>query len=356
MGYQVAALRSLDFDVTTVVAREQGVVFDGGRMVNYRWTGGRPLRVMNHYAAFWKVVATECTPEDYEVIYIRHPGANPALLSFLAWVKARNASTRVVLEVATFPFSGQADSAARKMVAAADDVLSGSLKRFVDYVVTFCGQSEIYGIPCIRCSNGIDASSVPLRHAPQLDPRAPRLLGVAVLANWQGYDRVLEGLRGALDGDPTMQPHLSLAGDGPAAVELKRLCTRLALDDYVTFHGITTGRALDRLFDDSDLALATLGIHRSGLQNVSSLKAREYCARGIPFVLAGEDESFDQNVPFALRVPVADEPIDLTDLVARLETLLEGAESLPQEMRAYAVENLSWKTRMAEIMQVALAS
>ena len=55
MRYQADALRSLGFDLTTVVGREEGVVLDGRRVLRYRWTGGRPKRVFNHYAAFWKL-------------------------------------------------------------------------------------------------------------------------------------------------------------------------------------------------------------------------------------------------------------------------------------------------------------
>jgi glycosyltransferase involved in cell wall biosynthesis len=355
MRYQADALRSLGFELTTVVGREEGVVFDDAPAVKYRWSGGRPLRIINHYATFWRVIGAHCSAEDYDVIYIRHPGANPALLGFLGWMKNRRPEVRIVLEVATFPFSSQAESISQKMVVAADQALSGLLRRFVDYVVTVCGQTEIYGIPCVRTSNGIDVDAVPMRRARAFDPQAPRFLGVASLARYQGYDRVLHGLRHALDRNPNLKPHVSFAGDGPAAAELKELCRTLDLDDYVTFHGMMIGEELDRLFDDSDVAIGTLAIHRSGLQGASSLKAREYCARGIPFLLAGEDESFRESFPFALRMSRGDDPIDLAEVVVDLVNLLEKVDKPAEKMRAYAAETLSWKTRLAEIMQIALS-
>ncbi len=355
MRYQAAALRSLGFELTTVVGREEGVVFNDERVVAYRWTGGRPLRILNHYARFWRVIAAQCAADDYDVIYIRHPGTNLAFLGFLAWMKNRHREVRIVLEVATFPFSGQAESISQKAIVVADEALSGLLRRFVDYVVTFCGQTEIYGIPCVRTSNGIDVDDVPMRHARVFDAEAPRFLGVASLARHQGYDRVLHGLRQALDQNPNLKPHVSFAGDGPAAAELKELCQTLDLDDYVTFHGMMTGKELDELFDDSDVAIGTLAIHRSGLQSASSLKVREYCARGIPFLLAGEDESFDEGFPFALRASTGDDPIDLAEVVVDLVNLLEEVDKPAEKMRAYAAESLSWKTRLAEIMQIALS-
>jgi glycosyltransferase involved in cell wall biosynthesis len=354
MRYQTDALRSLGFEVTTVVGREQGVVFNGTRVVEYRRTGGRPRRVVNHYAWFWGVVARQCAAEDYDAVYIRHPGSNPAFLGFLARMRRGNAKLRIILEVATYPMAGEADSLAQKLILASDTICSPLLRRFVNYVVTFSSHSEIYGIPCIRSSNGIDVSAVRLRGASKPDRSAPRLLGVASLAKWHGYDRVLHGLRRALDQNPSVTPHVSFAGHGPAAAELRELCTSLGLDDHVTFHGMTTGTELDELFDRSDVAIASLGMHRIGVERASSLKTREYCARGVPFVLAGRDDSFPETFPFALRVPVGDEPIDLIKLLDDFGAAVSHVEDPAAEMRSYAVDHLSWTMRVSEIMRVAL--
>jgi glycosyltransferase involved in cell wall biosynthesis len=246
-------------------------------------------------------------------------------------MKSRNPNLRIVLEIASYPMSGEAGSMEQKLIFATDTVLSGILRKLVDYVVTFGDQTEIYGIRCIRSSNGVDVDALPVRRVPKFDPRAPRLLGVASLAKWHGYDRVLRGLRHALDRNPDVVPHVSFAGHGPAATELERLCRSLELDEHVSFHGMTTGEALDELFDQSDIAIASLGTHRIGLQSASSLKTREYCARGIPFISAGRDDSFDDDFPFALRVPVSDDPIDLGQVLDDHATLL--VELPPQTER-----------------------
>lgn len=354
MRYQADALRSLGFELTTVVGREEGVVLDGARVLSYRWTGGRPKRVLNHYAAFWKLVARACPADKYDVIYLRHPGANPAMLAFLGWMKTRNPKLRIVLEVASYPLHGEAESLAQKLIVASDATLSRLLSKFVDYVVTFGGQQEIYGIPCIPSSNGVDVEALPMRHTPDFDPRAPRFLAVASLAKWHGYDRVLRGLRDSLDSSSDFAPHVSLAGQGPASAELQALSGELGLDAHVTFHGMTTGPALDALFDGSDIGIASLGMHRIGLQSASSLKTREYSARGIPFICAGPDESFDESFEFALRVPVGESPLDLQQIAADYAGMLERNGDPAVEMRAYAAANLSWRTRLSEIMQVVL--
>jgi glycosyltransferase involved in cell wall biosynthesis len=354
MRYQADALRSLGFELTTVVGSERGVLFDDARVVRYLWSGGRPLRIANHYGVFWGVVASRCVAQHYDVLYIRHPGTNPALLAFLGWIRSRNRNVRIVLELASYPMSGEADSLEQRLIFATDTLLSRFLRSLVDCVVTFGDQDRIYGIPCIRSSNGVDVEALPIRHPSAFDSRAPQFLGVASLAKWHGYDRVLRGLRKSLDRDPGVVPHVHFAGHGPAAAELERLARALDLDKHVSFHGMTTGKALDELFDRSDLAIASLGMHRIGLESASSLKTREYCARGIPFIFAGRDDSFEDDFPFALRVPVSDDPIDLQRILHHYAAMRLRVEDIAATMRAYATEHLSWKTRLNEIMQVVL--
>ncbi len=353
MRYQAAALRDLGFALTTVVGREEGIVLDEERVEEYRWTGGRTKRVINHYATFWRLVARACPPNDYDVLYLRHPGANPALLAFLSWMKMRNPKLRIVLEVASYPLRGEAETIEQRLIVATDATFSPLIRQLVDHVVTFADQTEIYGVPCIRSTNGVDVSALPMRRTPPLDPRAPRFLGVASLAKWHGYDRVLRGLRRTLD-ETDLKPQVSFAGQGPASAELEELSRALDLSEHVSFHGMLTGHALDALFDRSDIAVASLGMHRIGLESASSLKTREYCARGIPFVCAGPDRSFDESFPFALPVPTGESAIDLASIAADYATMLEHHGDPAAEMRAYAAENLSWKTRLSAIMQVVL--
>jgi hypothetical protein len=46
---------------------------------------------------------------------------------------------------------------------------------------------------------------------------------------------------------------------------------RLGISDRVVFHGFTTGKALDALFDRCHIAVGSLGIHRKGLTQTSEL-------------------------------------------------------------------------------------
>ncbi|MEZ4287925.1 MAG: glycosyltransferase [Polyangiales bacterium] len=142
-----------------------------------------------------------------------------------------------------------------------------------------------------------------------------------------------------------------MAGDGPASSELKALAETRGLTDEVVFHGIVRGRALDALFDRADIAVGSLAMHRIGLEQTSSLKNREYCARGIPFIAATDDVSFcDAN--FMLRVPEGEAPIDILSVMNASRDVLSDVVATARSMRQFAQTQLSWKKRMAEVLDV----
>ena len=48
------------------------------------------------------------------------------------------------------------------------------------------------------------------------------------------------------------------------------------LSPYVILHGAKHGKELDVLFEKADFAVGSLARHRSGIQNIKTLKNREY--------------------------------------------------------------------------------
>ena len=143
---------------------------------------------------------------------------------------------------------------------------------------------------------------------------------------------------------------LSIVGDGPAANGLRALTRDLGLEDVVRFDGMHSGAELDALFANADLALSSLGMHRLGLHRSSSLKAREYCARGIPFVIASDDPDFPEGVPFVYRVAADESPIDVAAVVEFIDKLRERSPEYMMEMRRYAEKRLTWKAKLEPVV------
>ena len=349
MEYQRAALAALAGTTDVVCNSLRGPLFGGDRFAEYP-IKGPGFSSFNHYVLFYRYVWKHCRPADYDFLYIRYPFAIPSFLRFLRVAKKENPNIKIVLEVPTFPYRQELTNPKQRVLLALDDLGHERLTHYVDAIVTFFGQSEIFGIPCIRSGNGVDVSRIPLNPKPS-SGKGFSIITVANLADWHGVDRLLRGLAAHLTDPEAVPITVSLVGDGPARPGLAAMTSDLGLGDVVRFHGVQSGPRLDALFADADVALGSLGMHRLGLARSSSLKAREYCARGIPFVLASDDEDFPANVPFVHHVSADDRPLDVGALADFVDKLRRSSPAYMMDMRRYAEERLSWKAKLEPVLR-----
>jgi glycosyltransferase involved in cell wall biosynthesis len=348
MEYQWAALSELTGNVDLVCSSKRGPVLNGKLAGEYPITG-RWFDSLNHYALFYSYVTKCAETGEYDFLYIRYPLALPSFLGFLRKARRANPHVKIVVEIATFPYRREFQSPKRRILLMLDDLGRGRLKNYVDTIVTFYGQSEIFGVPCLQLRNGVDVHRIRLRDGARSDDQFA-MISVANLAERHGLDRVLRGMARYVNQPGAKRTTLHVVGDGPAMADLTVLTTRLGIDDYVRFHGLKSGLELDSVFDEADIALDALAIHRLHLPCSSSLKAREYCARGIPFVLASDDPDFPAELPFVHRIPSNEAPLDLSILVEFYAHLRGTIPTVQQEMRCYAKEHLTWQAKLEPVV------
>ena len=222
------------------------------------------------------------------------------------------------------------------------DAIVGVTNEITQYEVSRSGDSRK---PHITIGNGFDVASPPVRRPPDYNGDDLHLLCVANISRWHGLDRLLRGLA-TYSGTPKVILHI--AGDGAELPHLQQLTDELGIGDRVIFHGFTAGKALDALFDQCHIAVGSLGIHRIGLKEASILKAREYCARGIPFIIACADPDFPPDFPYILRLPADESPIDIEQVLAFAKEVYADPDH-PQKMRRYAEEHLDWSVKMKKL-------
>ena len=81
----------------------------------------------------------------------------------------------------------------------------------------------------------------------------------------------------------------------------------------------------------------------------ATLKNREYCAKAIPFVFAGEDPDFPVSFPYAFRISENEDPVDIASIMAFYSKLDQG--NLREEMVSFAREHLSWEKKLLPVNQ-----
>lgn len=199
----------------------------------------------------------------------------------------------------------------------------------------------------VEIGNGIDVSAIePRAAAPVWPALVLRLIGVATVSKWHGYDRLLRAIKTFSElADRAFDVHLTIVGEGPALDGVRVLAASLGLGDRVVFAGTVTGAPLLDLYAKSHLAVSSLGLHRIGLSSASVLKAREYCAIGIPFVASGNDPDFSAGLNFRFAVSASEETQDVVDA---FETFARTADRIdPAAMRRYAFDHLDWKHKIS---------
>jgi len=199
--------------------------------------------------------------------------------------------------------------------------------------------------PYITLGNGYDVNSTPMRHLPKFQGQELHLLCVAHVSYWHGLDRLIRGLA-IYQG--TISVMLHIAGEGAELSTIQKLTNELGISDRVLFHGFKTGKDLDNLFNSCHIAVGSLGIHRIGLTEASILKARDYCARGIPYLTGCADPDFPDNFPYNFKIPGDESPVDI-EKVIEFSLRVFADPNHPRKMRAYALEHLDWSVKMKKL-------
>ena len=200
-------------------------------------------------------------------------------------------------------------------------------------------------LPHTTIPNGFDVRSVRVRSAPSAEHGDLHILFVGNISRWHGLDRII---RGIADYRGTVGLHLHVVGNGDELSNLQELKRVLAPEAHIYFHDVYVGQQLDAAFDECHIAIGSLGVHRNGMRQASSLKVREYCSRGIPFILSNTDPDFPETFEYCLHVEPDDSPLDMEEVVSFARSTCNEPEH-PRIMRNYAERNLDWSVKAKEI-------
>ena len=287
-----------------------------------------------------------------DILYLR--GLSPFILNYPHNYLRIFRICRIVTEHQTFEreeyklgnnfLSYISDILFAKILRKNSDALVGVTDEITKYELVLSGNPDKLHI---TIGNGFDVNSVLLRNPPQFTDDEIHILFVATVFIWHGFDRLIYGLNNFTH---NMNIYIHIVGDGPEILSLQKLTTELGLTKSVIFHGFRTGEELDEFFNKCHIAVGSLGIHRKGLKQTSELKAREYCARGIPYIIACEDPDFPEDFPYIFRLPADESPINI-DEVIKFATKISEDKDHPKKMHQYACDHLDWSIKMKKLKE-----
>jgi len=290
-----------------------------------------------------------------DVVYIRYNFSDSHFIYFLKSLKKSvGTAIPIFLEIATYPYDRELRSSGRLglfVLYLADLLYRRNLRNYFDLVITYSEYQSIFSIPTIKIGNGVDVESI--------QPAAPcsikdnqveyHFIGVSNLVYWTGYERMIQGLADYQKDGNGKKVFFHVVGDGLYLEPLQRLANQKGVGEHVVFHGAHVGDSLDRLFQDKDLAIGNLGVHRKGMVTNPDLKNREYCARGIPFITSTSDPGFPEDFISVMSVPPDESAIQIRDLVDFVKNLRRKNPEYAIEMREFAKINFDWSVMLKPV-------
>lgn len=249
--------------------------------------------------------------KQYDYCYIRYPKADPLLLHLLKVLK--NKKTKIVLEIPTYPYdNSHIRSLSEFAIKTVDFFYRNSLKKYVDRIITYSDDNEIFGIKTIKTVNGIEFNESTIVTSKCND--IINLVAVSSMYIINGYERIIEGLR-EYRGKKEVIFHL--VGDGPEIKKYKKIVLEYNLENKVKFYGNKIGQELETIYKEMNIGVNSLAIHRQNLKKESTLKSREYVSHGLPVISSTSIDALNKegNKKYVYLVNQNEESVDIEKIV-----------------------------------------
>jgi len=292
----------------------------------------------------------------YEFIYIRKAWfMDGDLIKFLNNVKSISKNIKIILEVPTYPYDNEGKMWHMIPLLVKDKYWRTRLSKYVDCIVTYSDDDQIFGIKTIKIPNAVDVKKIEQRNIVGSVLRdSINLVACSSLYYWHGYDRVIEGMKSYYRTKHESEPcvYFHIVGSGEEEEKYKMMVKKYDLEDYVFLYGNLYGADLDNVYNKCDIGLDSMGRHRSGVLYNSSLKGKEYCAKGLPIVSGVKTElDKDKDFKFYYRVPANDEEINIKDIVNFYYEIYrdKDATEVRDEIRNYALNHFDFAVAMKPI-------
>lgn len=281
----------------------------------------------------------------YDFIYYRYEHISISMLRYFNKISSNK--SKIIAELPTYQDKWEPHTSLKGILSFLIKKMVNEIPfKSIDFMVTFSEHKKIYGIPAIQIENFVDVDSIPISYN-QKDSTDIRLIGVAMMTQSHGFDRVIRGLHDYyVNGTNKRKIYFDIVGDGAPRKEWEEMVKNLHLTDFVLFHGIKGGTELDNLFNNADIGVASLAIFRKKCNKASELKIREYCARTIPFIYSAY-EPILTDADFCLKVPHDESSIDINSVLKFYNEV--RTKNYKKRMRIFAKEFCTCESQFKKI-------
>lgn len=281
-----------------------------------------------------------------DVFYIRFLAGDSKFVKFIKKLKINNPNAIIIMELPDYPTTWYMDASLFYKIIYLPIRLKDILARrhyakYIDRIALLESLDNAYGVPVISFRNGIDVDSIVVRQPSGTE--TIKLIAVAGMCNFHGYDRLIEGLYQYYMNGGIRKIEIHFVGGkkipGNELIRYQNICEKYNLQNYITFHGELFGKELDEAYNNCNLAISSLGEYRRGYKSVDcTLKIGEYLAKGLPIVSGCPVNIFKEgNFQYNYECPNDDTAIDIEAIVEFFDRVYQQDEQeVIRQIRQYA--------------------
>lgn len=314
-------------------------------MCQYDWIGGYPQLEVE---------------EGIDVLYFRRIEPSLKFLSKLYQIKKLNSNMKIIMEIPTYPFMGEEKSSIAIKRRLNRTIGEKFLYKYIDRIVLIgSNEKELYGIPTICIKNGVDFEKERLRRIDKNNTfdNDIHMICVSGCYFWHGYDRVIEGLKQYYGKEEPVKRkvYFHVVGEGDCLAQYKELAQKYNLhEDVVKFYGRKIGEELDVIYDQCDIALECFANHRKDIYHSSSLKSKEYVAKGLPIATSIDLDICNKDTEKFIRMfPANEEPLDINEIIDFYDNIYQqrNKQEVAKEIREAFQQECDWKYTFADVIE-----
>ena len=348
---QVRAIRDSGHLVKIVSPRGKRIAITDEKKIDNLgdYNGSGPLRFFNLSSSLYQYSYDYLLENKYNAVFIRYSISDWNLLKLLKRLKGNG--IKIFIEIPSYPYDLEYKNKQlyKRIGLYIDRLFRIKLHQYVDMIFTPSpDQKNIYGIKTVFFENGIDTTETPKREYSGFKEGRLRFIGVANINAWHGYDRVITGIAKYYEQGGDKDIIFNVVGEGVELPNLKKIAKELNIENRIIFYGSKYGEDLDEIYNQSDIAVTSIGFFRLNSMKRTSLKTREACLKGIPFISVKGDPTFDNGFKYIYTVEDRDVPVDIESIYNWFSKL--DSNVYMKEIREFALKNLGWNKTFRNVI------
>jgi glycosyltransferase involved in cell wall biosynthesis len=299
---------------------------------------------------------------SYDFIYSRYFFSEYKIPFFLLNYKKLHPNCKIFVEFFDWPRHTQFNLFYNYFLISKESYAYKKIASSITNFITYSNIKSIFGVNTISSLNyvnGLDFKDFPKPiFSEGLHSNKVQLVAVGGMKLYHGYDRLIIGLHNYLNDKRIMNKMnfiIHIIGDGPEIKNYKKIALRLNLQDKITFHGSKDINFIADLYNNSSLAVGSLGLHRIKISSGSSLKTSEYLYYGLPVLYSSNVELFKiVKNEFTLKFPNNDSPIDflkIQDFYYSLINRFKNFEELKKKVHEFSIMYCSIQKTFSPILE-----